>query len=100
MILNNAKQTAAVYKKLEQSRKYIVHITPFSYYSRKGSLQQELDDVQTLLDAKEYEIAVSIDNFIMFCLFPQSWENKVYCIRSKVCISISTVKLKTVSCQC
>lgn len=82
MTLNNAKQYAALFKKLEQSRKHVIGITPFSYFSKNGSLEEELDEVQQQIDAKDYENAVSTDHFIMLCLLPQ------------VCIFISTIKLK------
>lgn len=71
MTLANAKQFAALYSHLEDSRKNIINFKPFELVSKAGTLDEELNDIAKNIARGNYEDAVGFfhKGFVHICLF-------------------------------
>lgn len=59
MVFANVKQFAALYKKLEESKKNIIDFRPFPLLTKPEFLQNQLDTLQNAIETKNYDTAVS-----------------------------------------
>lgn len=63
MTLANAKQFAALYSRLQNSRKNIINFKPFELLSKAGSVDEELNNIAKKIANGNY------DDAVMFCVF-------------------------------
>lgn len=68
MILANIRQYAALYSRLEDSRRNIFNFQPFEPFARDGLLQEEMDDLEKKITLGNYNYAVGVECLLSTCL--------------------------------